>query len=96
MVDGDIEVLDDDFVSGVQDVEQEHVGVQAQVQSLPEVNLIDKALLPTSWPGVRPDNVSVLQIKQVEEFLLVWKLTDDTKYVHHFWPHQALTASSPS
>ena len=31
MVDRDIEVLNDEFVSGVEDVEQEHVVVQAQV-----------------------------------------------------------------
>ena len=45
VVDGDIEVVDNHLVSGLQHVMQEQVVVQAQVQPLPHVDLIDEPLL---------------------------------------------------
>ena len=73
MVDGDIEVVDYHLVSGLQHVVQEQVVVEAQVQPLPHVDLIDEPLLSPCRPGVRPHDVRVLQIKEVQELLLVWR-----------------------
>ena len=55
-----IEVVDDVLVSWVHYVVHEHVGVEAEVEPLPEVDLVDEALFPPGRPGVRPDNVRVL------------------------------------
>ena len=45
VVDGDIEVVDNHLVSGLQHVVQEQVVVQAQVQPLPHVDLVNEPLL---------------------------------------------------
>ena len=65
------QVLDEDGVLGVEEVVHEQVVLEAQVQPLPEVNLVNEALITPRRPGVGLDNARGLQIQQIQKLLLV-------------------------
>ena len=68
------EILDEDGVLGVEEVVHEHVVVQAQVEPLPEVDLVNEALVAAGGPGVGLDNARGLKVEQVEELLQVCQI----------------------
>ena len=65
------QVLDKDGVLGVEEVVHEQVVLEAQVQPLPEVNLVNEALVTPRRPGVGLDITCGLQIQQIQKLLLV-------------------------
>ena len=69
-----IEVVDDVLVSWVHYVVHEHVGVEAEVEPLPEVDLVNEALVAAGGPGVGLDNARGLQVEQVEKLLQVCQI----------------------
>ena len=47
-----------------------HIVLDADVKLLPEVNLVEPALLPTHWLALL-NSVGLEQIQQIEKFLLI-------------------------
>ena len=68
------ELLNEDGVLGVQEVMHKQVVLKADVQPLPEIHLVNEALIAPRRPGVGLDNTRGLQIQQIEKLLLVCQI----------------------